>query len=137
MITQDELKDTVHYEPDTGYFGVIYRSTSILVPQIKITNEGFQKCLRINGQVYAVRDLIWLYMTGEWSTQCIYPVGNDPDETRWDWLTVDKSEAYRVYILDINPHSDIAPGDLDSVITARRISMTASDLKWFLSERGI
>lgn len=93
MITRNELKSIIYYEPDTGNTSMI--CTSTYVPPAGITYRNGQMYLRINGKNYSMRKLIWLYMTGEWRTGHIYSISCFPEETRWDFLTDDQSLSYR------------------------------------------
>lgn len=84
MITQEELKESLHYDPDTGIFtwrkskgpakkgtvaGKIYKSH----PYIKIG---------VCRHSIDAHRLAWLYVYGEWPTMDIDHINRDPTDNR-------------------------------------------------------
>jgi hypothetical protein len=66
IITQEQLKEILQYNSETGIFTWIKR-TSIRITIGKIagslTNRGYS-CIRINGKIYLSHRLAWLYVYG-------------------------------------------------------------------------
>lgn len=87
MLTQQELKKQLHYDPLTGIFTRLV-STS---PNVKIGDVAGQK---YEGyiRIQVLRDrrmahcLAWLYMTGEWPKDEIDHKNGVRDDNRWDNL---------------------------------------------------
>jgi hypothetical protein len=76
MITQEELKQLVHYNPETGAF---YRYENAgrgrgksggLVGVNASTSDGYTE-VRLSGRKYRGHRLAWLYMKGGWPSQQI------------------------------------------------------------------
>jgi len=69
MITFDELKKQLHYNPDTGDFTWLVSNTnSIKIGDIAGCKENGNSYTRIfvNKKSYKAHRLAWFYMTGEW-----------------------------------------------------------------------
>lgn len=85
MITQKELKELLHYDPDTGDFTWMVKPCSrILVGYIAgTTNKYGYVRIGINKKIYPAHWLAWLYMTGEWPEYQIDHEDHVRDNNRW------------------------------------------------------
>lgn len=101
MITQQELKDLLDYDPLTGLFRwhVVgqgwRRRNSNLAGSIK---EG-RVVLRIKGKMYKAHRLAWLYMTGSWPNGIMDHKNRDGTDNRFSNLreaTASQSLANRM-----------------------------------------
>ena len=85
MITQEQLKDLVHYDPLTGIFTHLKnhkgpaRAGSVAGT---IGNWGYRH-IKLNGKRYTAHRLAWLYMTGEWPSKLLDHVNRMRDDNRW------------------------------------------------------
>ena len=66
ILTQSELKEQLHYEPDTGIFTHIPKKRN----KRKSLIAGFESkekylCIGLNGKYYKLHRLAWLYVYGE------------------------------------------------------------------------
>jgi predicted HAD superfamily Cof-like phosphohydrolase len=81
MLTQEELKKHLHYEPSTGVF--TWRSPTsfrVKVDQVAGWDTHGHTGIRILGTSYLAHRLAWLYQTGEWPTAQIDHInGNRKD----------------------------------------------------------
>lgn len=86
MITQKELKDLLHYEPETGTF--TWKSTgrgrSERVGYVH-KKTGYDK-VKINKKEYALHRLAWLYMKGYTPEYHIDHMNGVRDDNRWENL---------------------------------------------------
>ena len=64
MITQERLKELLHYCPETGVFTHIKPRKGIRVGEIAGTKSSLYVVLRIDGKLYKAHRLAFLYMTG-------------------------------------------------------------------------
>ena len=83
MLTQDELKNKFHYDPDTGIF--TYKKSYF---KSKIGKVAGEKCgngyilLRINNKIYPAHRLAWLYMYGSEPLELIDHVNRIRNDNR-------------------------------------------------------
>jgi len=69
MITQKELKELLHYNPDTGIFTrLIKTASSVQIGDVAGCKHKANGYIIINvlGIPYRAHRLAWLYMTGRW-----------------------------------------------------------------------
>lgn len=88
MLTQKELKEYLHYSPETGFFTWIKRSGDrIKIGSIAgcIKNDNNYRIIRLRKIYYAHR-LAWLYMTGNWPENHIDHINGIRDDNRWQNL---------------------------------------------------
>ena len=79
MITLNELKQKIYYNPDDGSFTRILKDGSTGRTNKKKNYAG----IRISGKSYPAHRLAWLYMTGEWPSKFIDHINRDPSDNRW------------------------------------------------------
>jgi len=86
MLSQQQLKELLHYEPITGVFTWLASTAS----RNKIgdiaggkTSLGYTH-IRIFGKLYLAHRLAWLYMTGCWPTKYIDHKNGTRDCNIWD-----------------------------------------------------
>ena len=86
MITQSELKEKFHYDPNTGLLKKICK-TKNYTPRIDSfgwKGNGYLNIVILK-QRYLAHRLAWLYMTGEWPEQ-IDHINHIKDDNRWSNL---------------------------------------------------
>jgi len=68
MITQDQLKEIIHYNPETGLIKWLKKTARrINIGDIAgcVTSDGYIR-ISINKKPFQAHQLIWFYMTGMW-----------------------------------------------------------------------
>lgn len=87
MITQNRLKELLHYDPDTGWFtNLVQRGQRGAVGAIcGYLDAGGYTIIQIGGIKYRAGRLAWLYMMGEWPIEIDHKDGVTNDD-RWDNL---------------------------------------------------
>lgn len=108
MLTQKQLKKILHYDPDSGIFTRKTHKRQDLVGKevgSKVTSGylGFN----IDGKLYTLHRLAFLYMTGRFPEQ-IDHINGVPSDNRWDNLRAVTKEENRLNLgLFINNKSGI------------------------------
>lgn len=100
MITQQELKQLIHYDPETGDFTwKVNRGKAApgkLAGHICFKNTKQYRIIGVNGRIDRAHRLAWLYMTGSWPTDEIDHINGDGTDNRWVNLRqVDRQENCR------------------------------------------
>jgi hypothetical protein len=83
-LTQTELKEYLHYNPDTGVF-TWKKSTSKRMKVGSVAGSHYSGTIGIviNKKPYRANRLAWLYMTGEWPACDLKPINGIPEDIRW------------------------------------------------------
>ncbi|HIJ48192.1 MAG: HNH endonuclease [Gammaproteobacteria bacterium] len=84
MITQQRLKELLHYNPETGVF------TWINPPETRVcagdvagaasTNGGVR--IKLDVKMYSASQLAWLYVYGEWPEEMLSFINHDATDNR-------------------------------------------------------
>lgn len=98
MLTLRRLKTVLRYDPDSGSFFWLIRTSN----RIKVGDEaGVDRSdgyiiISIDGVKYLAHRLAWFYMTGEWPKEQIDHKNLDRSDTRWGNLReAARAENYR------------------------------------------
>lgn len=82
MLTQEELKAELHYNPDTGVFTRLKKSIHNAGSGTVSKHTGYRAVGVKGKQIYAHR-LAFLYMTGVWPKHQVDHINGDRDDNRW------------------------------------------------------
>jgi len=88
MLTQQGLKELLHYDPDTGLFTrLITKSSRAKVGDVAgtINNNGYRQ-IRIDGKIYLAHRLAFLYMTGNFPKEHTDHIDGDRANNHWSNL---------------------------------------------------
>ena len=85
MITQPELKELLHYDPDTGFFIRKTKATcSAEIGSIVGSPDSYGYiAVNVKGCVYRAHRLAWFYVYGVWPTEQIDHINHVRDDNRW------------------------------------------------------
>lgn len=88
-ITQEELKNILHYDPVTGDFTWIVRQSQRTPAGSKagcIRNTDGYRSISIGKKKYNAHRLAWLYMTGQWPKKIIDHIDGNPSNNAFENL---------------------------------------------------
>lgn len=79
-LTRDRLSELFHYDPDTGLFTRLRRTAQRVRAGEVAGSPDSRGCLRmaIDGKLYLLHRLAWLYVTGVWPTNEIDHMDGNP-----------------------------------------------------------
>lgn len=84
-LTQERLKELLHYDPDTGIFcwRVTNSNRAVAGTECRSLNGKGYVQIGVDGRRYEAQRLVWLYMTGEWPPHMVDHADMDPTNNRW------------------------------------------------------
>lgn len=80
MLNQDELKRTLHYDPETGVFTRHFKNGK--VKRAGSVGVDHQRVITIKGKTYQARRLAWLYCYGVYPKFAVYHKNRKGDDDR-------------------------------------------------------
>jgi len=84
IITQAQLKEVLHYNPNTGLFEWIDRlSNRVKINDVAGTLSNGYITIQVFSKLYQAHRLAWLYMTGSWPKEHIDHINHIRDDNRW------------------------------------------------------
>lgn len=126
MITQEQLKELIHYDPDTGVVTWLRRPADMFTTQrsfntwnsrfsgkqagnITLTSDG-KKYIQIGlfGKTKQIHRVIWIYMTGKNPTRLTILHGDGTDNRWCNLREVDNAENGKNQRLSVNNTSGIS-----------------------------
>ena len=83
MLTAEQLRDLLHYDPETGQFTWKDSVKGRMAGQRAgcLFDRGYRR-VRVNYRFYAEHRLVWLYVTGEWPRHQIDHINGQRDDNR-------------------------------------------------------
>ncbi len=88
ILTQERIKELLHYDPDTGIFTRIVRTSNCVKPGSEpgyIDTCGY-RTIGINGKFGKAHRLAFLYMTGKLPEADVDHINGDRADNRWSNL---------------------------------------------------
>ena len=103
MITQEELKELLDYDPNTGeFYWKVSRSKKIKIGDRASTlNKQGYIVITINYKQYKAHRLAFLWMTGEWPKETIDHISGVKTDNRWSNL---RDVSYRDNLCNRKEH---------------------------------
>lgn len=115
-LDQTTLKQWVHYDSETGIFVRLKagrRCHDRLIGAPVGSNRHGYRAARLFGRTYALHQLAWLYMTGEWPSRSIDHINRNRADNRWSNLRL---AARTQQNANMSPRSDgISPSGVRGV----------------------
>lgn len=121
MITAEQVRKLLHYNPETGEFRWLMRRRGVKSGSVTgyLRKDGYWR-IQIYRHRYMANRLAWLYMTGEWPAEEIDHINGVPGDDRWENLR----EASHSQ----NMHNSRRPRHNTSGV--KGVSWFARDAKW-------
>ena len=117
ILTQEYLKSVLNYNPDTGLFIRIKRTSNSvkigdIAGSIKVNSGGKQYiAIRVNGKKHSAHRLAWLYMTGSWPKNVIDHDDGNGLHNWWDNLNdvsiIENSRNQRLSAANTSDHTGV------------------------------
>lgn len=83
-LTQERLKELLHYDPETGHFTRrVTRGGKVAGSRAGKLNTSGHRQIRIDGRVYLAHRLAFLYVLGSFPADCVDHVNQVKDDNRW------------------------------------------------------
>jgi HNH endonuclease len=84
MLTQEQLKHFLHYDPDTGIFTWRVGRRGHWGDRVagSFTKRGYLR-IKLGQKEYRATSLIWLYMTGAWPVYVVDHKDRNPRNNKW------------------------------------------------------
>lgn len=88
ILTQEQLKEKLHYCPLSGIFTWNISPSNNVNPGDVCKSKAVSgyRIVSINSKSYLQHRLAWLYMTGRWPVNFIDHINRIPDDNRWNNL---------------------------------------------------
>jgi hypothetical protein len=87
MITQNRLKELLHYDPETGIFTWKVNTNSTKIGDICNTKSHGYLVIRVDSKQYSAHRLAWLYMTGKFPVEFLIDHKDGTrDNNKWENL---------------------------------------------------
>lgn len=80
MLTQNELKQALDYNPETGEFIKHFKNGK--VKRVGTIGAGLQRMVSVNGKMYQAKKLAWLYVYGVYPKFVVYHKNGKGDDDR-------------------------------------------------------
>ena len=81
-ISQERLKELLHYNPDTGIFTWTVPRQGVKAKAGSVNGKGYRQ-ITIDYKLYQVHRLAFLYMTGEWPKDQLDHINHIRTDNRW------------------------------------------------------
>lgn len=83
LVTADEIRELITYNPESGVATWVRDSLFYKARQpVGVLHNGYLE-VTLHNQGYPVHRLIFLYMTGEYPSECVDHINGNPLDNRW------------------------------------------------------
>ncbi len=87
MLSQERLKELLHYDPETGVFTkLVSRTGRWPAGEVSGTTGPGRRQIQLDGKIYRSHRLAFLYMTGRWPEHGVDHIDGNNSNNSWENL---------------------------------------------------